>query len=140
VGAWPPPTSTIGFSNDGELFITGRISDRIKVNGQSFFAADFEQALEQLPFVREGRTAVLQFDGRIVVLANVRRSGRDDVEESRAQIIEHLLEAIGVTVQASDVHFLPPSQFPRTSSGKLQRRVIAKAYDQGQYCALATRT
>jgi acyl-CoA synthetase (AMP-forming)/AMP-acid ligase II len=125
-------TGDIGFVDDGDLFITGRISDRIKVNGQSFFAADFEQAVEQLPFVRESRTAVAQSDGDIIVLAEVDRSVRTDIEGSRARIVEHLVRTIGVTVQARDVHFVRPGQLHRTSSGKLQRRAIVEAYQRGR--------
>lgn len=125
-------TGDIGFTSDGDLFITGRISDRIKVNGRSFFAADFEQALEKIPFVREGRAAVIQHNGRIVVLAEVDRTARQDVDGSRARITGHLMSAIGVTVLASDVHFPHPGQLKRTSSGKLQRKAIAEAYAKGQ--------
>ena len=126
------PTGDIGFTDGGELFITGRISDRIKVNGQSYFAADFEQALERLPYVREGGTTVIQSGGRIVVLAEVDRPAREDVDGSRAQIVEHLVRTVGVTVEAADVHFLRPRQLQRTSSGKLQRRAIAEEYEQGR--------
>jgi acyl-CoA synthetase (AMP-forming)/AMP-acid ligase II len=125
-------TGDIGFVDDGELFITGRISDRIKVNGQSYFAGDFEQAVERLPFVRDGRTAVVQSGGRIVLLAEVDRSAREDIEGSRARIVEHLMGTIGVTVQQSDVHYLRTGQLHRTSSGKLQRRAITEAYEQGR--------
>jgi acyl-CoA synthetase (AMP-forming)/AMP-acid ligase II len=125
-------TGDIGFVDEGELFITGRISDRIKVNGQSFFAADFEQALERLPFVRDGRSAVLQLDGDIVVLAEVTRDARDDIEGSRATIIARLVQSMGVKVQAGNVHYLKPNQLLRTSSGKLQRRAIAQAYRDGK--------
>ncbi|MFF2045007.1 AMP-binding protein [Kitasatospora sp. NPDC058170] len=125
-------TGDIGFLADGELFITGRISDRIKVNGRSLFAADFEQAVEQLPFVRDGRTAVAQIGADIVVLTEVEREARVDVPGSRARIVEHLVQAIGVTVHAGDVHYLKPGQLPRTSSGKLQRRAIVAAYEQGR--------
>ncbi|MFF1797559.1 AMP-binding protein [Kitasatospora sp. NPDC058263] len=125
-------TGDMGFLDAGELFITGRISDRIKVGGRSLFAADFEQAVEQLPFVREGRTAVAQIGTDIVVLTEVDREARDDVPGSRARIVEHLVRAIGVTVRAEDVHYLKPGQLPRTSSGKLQRRAIVAAYQQGQ--------
>ncbi|MCX4747530.1 AMP-binding protein [Kitasatospora sp. NBC_01287] len=129
-------TGDIGFLDGGELFITGRISDRIKVNGQSLFAADFEQALEQLPFVRDGRTAVAQIDGVIVVLTEVEREAREDIAGSRARIVEHLVTTIGVTVRAEDVHYLRPGQLPRTSSGKLQRRAIAAAYQAGELTGL----
>ncbi|HEV2345909.1 MAG TPA: AMP-binding protein [Actinocrinis sp.] len=128
------PTGDIGFVDDAELFITGRISDRIKVNGQSFFAADFEQALERLAFVRDGRSAILQLDGTggaIVVLAEVDRTARADIEGSRATIVAHLVQSMGVKVDASDVHYVRPGQLSRTSSGKLQRRAIARAYRDG---------
>ena len=125
-------TGDIGFVDDGELFITGRISDRIKVGGQSYFAADFEQAAERLPFVREGRTAVIQSGERIVVLTEVNRAARQEIEASRAKIVDHLLRTIGVTVHDADVHFLRSGQLPRTSSGKLQRRAIAAAYEEGR--------
>ena len=123
-------TGDIGFINDGELFITGRIGDRIKVNGQSLFATDFEQVVEQLPFVR-GRAAVAQVDGRILVFTEVQRTAREDPEGSRARIVEHLARSIGVTVQPLDIHYLRPRQMLRTSSGKLQRRAIAEAFQRG---------
>jgi acyl-CoA synthetase (AMP-forming)/AMP-acid ligase II len=125
-------TGDIGFRDDGELFITGRISDRIKVNGQSLFAADFEQALDRLPFVRDGRTAVVQVGGDIVVLTEVDRRARADVDGSRERIVEHLMRSVGVTVRAADVHFLRSGQLERTSSGKLRRRAIARAYELGR--------
>jgi acyl-CoA synthetase (AMP-forming)/AMP-acid ligase II len=124
-------TGDIGFLDGGDLFITGRISDRIKVNGQSYFAADFEQAIETLPFVHPGQTAVIQHEGRIVVLTAVDRGARDDVAGSRARIVEHLVGTMGVTVEPASVHYLRPGQLPRTSSGKLQRRVIAERFQQG---------
>ena len=40
--------------------------------------------------------------------------------------------AMGVAVHSSDVLFLPAGQLPRTSSGKLQRRLIAKAYERAR--------
>ena len=125
-------TGDIGFVDDGELFITGRISDRIKVNGQSFFAADFEQSVERLPFVRDGRSAVLQVGDAIVVLAEVTPEARKDVEGSRAKIVAQLVQSMGVKVRAGDVHYLRPNQLSRTSSGKLQRRAIAQAYQDGK--------
>ncbi|MCK9893937.1 AMP-binding protein [Frankia sp. AgB32] len=127
-------TGDIGFLDDGELFVVGRDGDRIKVNGQSLFAADFEQAVERLPFVREGRTAVIQLDppdGRIIVLAEADRAARGDIAGSRAQILAMLTRAIGVTVAESDVHFLRAGQLARTSSGKLRRRAIATAFTRG---------
>jgi acyl-CoA synthetase (AMP-forming)/AMP-acid ligase II len=132
-------TGDIGFMDAGELFVTGPISDRIKVNGQSLFAADFEQAVERLPFVRDGRTVVLQSAGHVILLAEVDRPAREDIEGARAHIVDHLVHTVGVTVRPADVHFVQPGQLSRTSSGKLQRRAIAKAYEEGRIRGLTLR-
>ena len=130
-------TGDIGFVNDGELFITGREGDRIKINGQSLFATDFEQVIERLPFVREGRTTVFQHDDDLIVLAEIDGGARQDLNRSRAVLISHLAENIGATVEPSNVHFLRSGQLERTSSGKLKRRAIALKYRQGIIKTLA---
>ncbi|MHA7632115.1 AMP-binding protein [Corallococcus sp. M7] len=126
-------TGDLGFQKEGELFITGRINDRIKVNGQSFFSADFEQAVERLGFIRPGRTAVIQVKGRLVVLAEVNHpSALERLEHSRKQVCQSVLETVGVTLAQEDVLFIRYGQLQKTSSGKLQRRAITEAYEQGR--------
>ncbi|NOK21214.1 AMP-binding protein [Corallococcus carmarthensis] len=126
-------TGDLGFQKAGELFITGRINDRIKVNGQSFFSADFEQAVERLAFIRPGRTAVIQVKGRLVVLAEVNHpSALERLEDSRKQVCQSVLETVGVTLPPQDVLFIRYGQLQKTSSGKLQRRSITEAYEQGR--------
>ncbi|MBZ4370675.1 AMP-binding protein [Corallococcus sp. AS-1-6] len=126
-------TGDLGFQKEGELFITGRINDRIKVNGQSFFSADFEQAVERLAFIRPGRTAVIQVKGRLVVLAEVNHpSALERLEASRKQVCQSVLETVGVTLAQEDVLFIRYGQLQKTSSGKLQRRAITEAYEQGR--------
>ncbi|MCW5253395.1 MULTISPECIES: AMP-binding protein [unclassified Streptomyces] len=126
------PTGDIGFLDGGELFVTGRDGDRIKVNGQSLFAADFEQAVERLPFVRQGRTAVVESGGNILVLTDSCRETRQDTEGCRTRVVDQLVRTLGVTVRPQDVHFLRPGQLPRTSSGKLRRRAVLEAYEGGR--------
>jgi acyl-CoA synthetase (AMP-forming)/AMP-acid ligase II len=126
-------TGDLGFQQGGELFITGRINDRIKVNGQSFFSADFEQAVERLGFIRAGRTAVIQVKSRIVVLAEVNHpSALERLDASRQQVCQSVLETVGVTLAPQDVLFIRYNQLQKTSSGKLQRRAITEAYEQGR--------
>jgi acyl-CoA synthetase (AMP-forming)/AMP-acid ligase II len=126
-------TGDLGFLQDGELFITGRVSDRIKVNGQSFFSSDFEQAIERLPFIRPGRTVAIQSKGRVVVLAEVNQpSVLVERQHAQKQVAEAVLSAVGVTVVPEDVLFVRYGQFQKTSSGKLQRRAMTEAYEQGR--------
>jgi acyl-CoA synthetase (AMP-forming)/AMP-acid ligase II len=127
------PTGDLGFLDGGELFITGRVNDRIKINGQSYFSSDFEQAIERLPFVRAGRSVVIQAQGRVVVLAEAQSA---EVLERRAQsqkqVCTAILESVGVTVPPEDVLFIRYGQIQKTSSGKLQRRAMTEAYEQGR--------
>jgi fatty-acyl-CoA synthase len=127
------PTGDLGFLQDGELFITGRVSDRLKINGQSYFSSDFEQAIERLPFIRPGRTVVIQAQGRVVVLAEVQHSAiLEDRARNQQRVCGALLESVGVTVAQEDVLFIRFGQIRKTSSGKLQRRAMTEAYEQGR--------
>lgn len=129
-------TGDAGFLSEGELFVTGRVGDRLDADGRTFFASDFEQAAERLPFVREGRTAAIQSGGRIVLLAEVDKEAREDIPGSRALVVAHFAQTLGVSVDAADVHYLKPGQLERTSSGKLKRRAIARAYEEGALVGL----
>ncbi len=129
-------TGDIGFLDDGELFILGRRGDRVEAAGLTCFASDFEQTAERLPFVREGRTAVVSSEGRVVVLAEVDQEARDDIPGSRARIVEEFVRVLGVKVRPEDVHYLKPGQLERTSSGKLRRRAVAEAYAAGRLAGL----
>ncbi|WP_224361850.1 AMP-binding protein [Hyalangium versicolor] len=127
------PTGDLGFLHDGELFITGRVNDRIKINGQSYFSSDFEQAVERLPFIRPGRSVIIQAQGRVVVLAEVSHPGvLERRAENQRKVAEKILEAVGVTVAQEDVLFIRYGQILKTSSGKLQRRAMTEAYQQGR--------
>ena len=127
------PTGDLGFLEGGELFIAGRVNDRIKINGQSYFSSDFEQAIERLPFIRPGRTVVIQAQGRVVVLAEVHSAeALERRTQSQQQVCTAILESAGVTVAPQDVLFIRYGQIQKTSSGKLQRRVMTEAYEQGR--------
>jgi acyl-CoA synthetase (AMP-forming)/AMP-acid ligase II len=127
------PTGDLGFLDGGELFITGRINDRIKINGQSYFSSDFEQAIERLPFIRPGRTVVIQTQGRVVVLAEAQSAAAlERLARSQQQVCTAILEWVGVTVAPRDVLFIRYGQIQKTSSGKLQRRAMIEAYEQGR--------
>ncbi|MFX4292292.1 AMP-binding protein [Streptomyces bohaiensis] len=126
-------TGDIGFVDGGELFVTGRDSDRIKVNGQSLFAVDFEQTLERLPFVRSGRSVVAQRDGRVLVLLEADRTARQDPDGTAERVVAQVVRTLGVAVAPEDVHLLRAGQLPRTSSGKLRRRDAVQAHLRGEF-------
>ena len=122
-------TGDLGFIDDGDIFIAGRAGDRFKINAQSFFSSDFEQLVEALGCTRPSRCAVVQIDGRVVVLAEpAGRKILDARAEHQARIVARIAEATGVKVDLEDVVFVRPNQLLHTSSGKLRRAEIAAAH------------
>jgi len=127
------PTGDLGMQRDGQLFILGRASDRIKVNAQSYFASDFEQALASVSFVHPGRSAAVQVDGRIVLLLESNRQLEPGPRLAlQHQIVEAIIATLGIKLAPEDVVFVRRGQIERTSSGKVRRKVIADAIRAGQ--------
>jgi len=126
-------TGDLGFVDGGEVFILGRSGDRFKINAQSYFASDFEQALEGLDFVLPARTAAVQIGDRVRLLIEAaRREARETLERRQHVASERILTSLGVKVAPEDVHFVSRGQLERTSSGKLRRRAIAEAFQKGR--------
>jgi acyl-CoA synthetase (AMP-forming)/AMP-acid ligase II len=127
------PTGDLGMQRDGQVFIMGRASDRIKVNAQSYFASDFEHALASLDFVRPGRSAAVQVDGRIVLLLESNRQLEPGARQAvERQVIEAIVKELGIKLAPEDVLFVRRGQIERTSSGKVRRKVIAEAIRDGR--------
>jgi acyl-CoA synthetase (AMP-forming)/AMP-acid ligase II len=127
------PTGDLGMQQGGQVFIMGRASDRIKVNAQSYFASDFEQALASVSFVHPGRTAAIQVDGRIVLLLESNRQLEPGPRQAlQRQIVDAIVASLGIKLSPADVLFVRRGQIERTSSGKVRRKVIADAIRAGQ--------
>ena len=126
-------TGDLGCLYKGEIYIGGRMGDRLKVNGQSYFASALEQIVETLPFVRSGRVAVLQPEELIIVLVELSHlSAVIAAETSRRQICARILDQTGVKVAPENILYLRHGQLKKTSSGKLRRRAMAEALSTGK--------
>lgn len=125
-------TGDLAYQVRGELIIAGRAGDRIKVNGQTLFASDFEFAAQSLPYIKHGRVVVFQIDERIVLLAHTSDTTvLNAPQEHRKQISLTIAKEIGVKISPEDIYFIAPGQIEKTSSGKLKRRAMAQAFLNG---------
>ncbi|MDA1050083.1 MAG: aminotransferase class I/II-fold pyridoxal phosphate-dependent enzyme [Planctomycetota bacterium] len=124
-------TGDLGFMDDGELFVTGRLKDLIIVRGVNRYPQDIEQTVERTdPRLQAGAAAAFAVDlnGRecLVVLT--------EVERTRHKDWSRVIQAIRGNVTRE--HELPPDvivlvrfgSMPKTSSGKIQRHACRAAF------------
>lgn len=124
-------TGDLGFMDDGELFVTGRLKDLIIVRGVNRYPQDIEQTVERTdPRLQAGAAASFAVDlnGRecLIVMAEVERARHKDWSK--------VIQAIRGNVTRE--HELPPDvivlvrfgSMPKTSSGKIQRHACRAAF------------
>jgi acyl-CoA synthetase (AMP-forming)/AMP-acid ligase II/acyl carrier protein len=134
-------TGDLGFLDDGELYVTGRLKDLIIVRGRNLYPNDVESAAAEChPRLRAGIGAAFSAsDGveeRLVVLheADRRLKGRE------AEVVLDALRtgiADEFEVAPYAVALLPPGGVLRTSSGKVRRRACREAFLDGSLRTLA---
>jgi len=119
-------TGDLGFVQDGELFITGRLKNMASVNGHNVHAEDVEDVVRSVlgGHVRCGAVAGVDDDGaesvRVVFETSAEGADRAAEEKRVREGIAHALGAIPV-----DVVGVLPRSIPHTSSGKVQRQQLS---------------
>ncbi|MEL6787210.1 MAG: AMP-binding protein [Cyanobacteria bacterium J06607_15] len=132
VGPWLR-TGDLGFVQEGELFITGRIKDVIIIRGRNHYPQDIEQTIENShPALRNscGAAFAVEIDGneQLVIAQEVERSyiRKLDVDGVVAAIRKAVSEDHGLFV--SGIVLLKTASIPKTSSGKIQRHACKQGF------------
>jgi acyl-CoA synthetase (AMP-forming)/AMP-acid ligase II len=114
-------TGDLGFFDNGELFVTGRLKDLIIVRGRNHYPQDIEWVVGDLEGVRRGNVVAFSVmkDGlEALVIAAEGNSG--DAARLKTDIARVVSETFGLT--PAHVAICPVGALPKTSSGKAQRR------------------
>jgi natural product biosynthesis luciferase-like monooxygenase protein/amino acid adenylation domain-containing protein len=128
-------TGDLGFIRDGELYITGRRKDLIILHGRNHYPQDLELTAEQSHTALTpggGAAFTVEFEGeeRLVVVHEIgRRFYKSDPTDIFAAIRANLAEHHQVQVQT--VVLIKSSSIPKTSSGKIQRRLCREKFLAG---------
>ena len=139
-------TGDVGFIRDGELFITGRISDRIVVDGLSHFPTDLEFTLSKNDedWLREGYIATFMVRQKglpkLVAVAEVQRSQVRKFKQARLkEITNRARKAIANRhgLQLADFVLIRPATMPKTTGGKIQRQLCRQKYLRGELVLMA---
>lgn len=129
-------TGDLGFLQDGELFLTGRLKDLIIIRGRNHYPQDIEVTVEQShAALRLGCSAAfsVEVEGveRLVIASEVERSflRKLDVDEVVGAIRQAVAEQHELQVYA--VLLLKTGSIPKTSSGKIQRHTCRSGFLSG---------
>ena len=125
-------TGDLAYTLDGRLVMCGRIKDVIIVGGRNVFPEDVERSVGDLDGVRAGNVIAFGVEGdrgreTLVVVAECKA---DDMTIVRKRVSERVRDVVGVP--AKDIVLVAPGTLPKTSSGKLQRSLCKRRYEDGQ--------
>jgi len=124
-------TGDLGFIDQGELFVTGRLKDLIIIRGANHYPQDIEQTVadahELLP-PSSGAAVAVGADGaeRLVVIQEMGRARDLPFEEILDAIRRDVTQLHDVAPAA--VVLIKPHSIPKTSSGKIQRHACRAGF------------
>lgn len=132
----------LGFVQDGEVFVTGRLRDLVVLRGANHAPQDLEHSAEEAaPALQRGGVAAFtapDADGQpmLVLVAEVERQARHGLDAAalQATLRAALVRDHGLAPGA--LALVRPLSLARTPSGKLQRHRIAAAWAAGELALL----
>ena len=128
-------TGDLGFLEDGELYVTGRLKDLIIIHGSNHYPQDIELTVESAHIaLQPGAGAAFSVTEagkeQLVIVQEVTRQHRQpDVNEVAAAVRQAVAEKHDLQVFA--IVLVKPMSIPKTSSGKIQRRACKNAFLEG---------
>ncbi len=130
-------TGDLGFLQNGELFVSGRLKDMIIIRGANFAPQDIEWVSQKChPAVESAESAAfpltIEGEERLGIVQELNRKDHPsnvDFEQVTARIREQI--SLEFDVRAHAVALVRRGTIPKTSSGKIQRRACRTALLDG---------
>lgn len=129
-------TGDMGFLQDGELFVCGRIKDMIIVRGQNYYPQDIEDVVEKASgLIRANCVVAFQIhedtEPALAIVAEVKNpKALPDPLKIAAAVRNYL------NVEVALISFIAPRAIPRTSSGKIMRHKTKHMWLEGKFTVL----
>ncbi|CAM5509921.1 fatty acyl-AMP ligase [Streptomyces canus] len=129
-------TGDLGILHEGELYVTGRTKELIIVRGRNLYPQDLEAATREAhPALERGVGAAFSVpvpEEEVVVVRECRaeRVAPDELAHVAARVRDRLTRDVGVP--AHNIVLVPPGTVARTTSGKIQRRLLRRQFLGGE--------
>jgi len=126
-------TGDVGVMSDGELFIMGRIKDRVIVDGRNHYPDDIEATIRE---ITGGRVAAISVPDdlteQLVAIIELKRRGAS-AEEAMLKLRSVKREVTSAiskshSLRVADLVLVSPGSIPITTSGKIRRSACVERY------------
>jgi acyl-CoA synthetase (AMP-forming)/AMP-acid ligase II len=128
-------TGDLGVLLEGELYIAGRSKEIIFVNGQNYYPHDLENIAQRAPGLDLNKVVAAgvarDAQGEALVIFVLHRGSMQDFLPVAASVSRLVNEHTGLEV----AQVIPTKRIPKTTSGKVQRHLLAQAYIDGEFDA-----
>ncbi len=128
-------TGDLGFFQEGELFITGRLKDLIIIRGRNYYPQDIEYVAEESHVAlrsNSGAAFSVEVDDQeqlVIVFELERNQRKANVDEVAAAVRAALAQIFEIETYA--VVLIKMGHLPKTTSGKVQRRRCREQFLRG---------
>lgn len=126
-------TGDLGFLSKKELFVTGRLKDLIIIRGKNHYPQDIEFTVQHShEALRKDCGAAFSIDEngeeQLVIIQEVKREFKRKIDSAEISAIIKSAVSKEHQLVPSHIILIEPSSFPKTSSGKLQRRASKEQF------------
>ncbi|MGY6530407.1 MAG: alpha/beta fold hydrolase [Cyanobacterium sp.] len=134
-------TGDLGFVNDGELFVTGRLKDLIIIRGRNHYPQDIEESVGNIHEAinsESGASFAIEKDNdeHLIVIFEVKRTFLQKLKQDdnlQREIFDAVRKVIAENheLQVYSIVLIRTGSIPKTSSGKIARYACRKEFLEG---------
>jgi len=136
-------TGDLGFINEGQLFVSGRIKDLIIIRGSNFFPSDIEHSVENChEALRQNAStafsAEIEGEEKLIIIQEIERTHMHNFDED--EVFEAIRNAIFADhgIQPNMITLVRMGSIKKTSSGKTQRFAMRTVWANNELNVLAS--